>query len=284
MAGIGSFFGREGIVRLLWWNRTRKGLEAGPAALPFPSWEVQVLLTQFQGLGESAGDAISSNCVAYEWGGGVVLLVLVLSLCYLGLLCYYGITRKHAVWKHCTIKEAIVNMKDTFNESKGKSCIARTLAIKEAWNVLLFRGEWEQEDHPDKTDIIHTSFVDRSAPGPPSQSFVCKCLQLPSVRARPEGLSLTHTAGGAAGTGRCSTGCTRARGGTASGACSAACSSVPAHSLPPSSLPLSSSDSLLPPSSVPPPTQSFLPPAFLLRLPPSFPRRLSPFPATRAPL
>ncbi len=36
--------------------------------------------------------------------------------------------------------------------------------VKKAFGVLVFRGEWEQEDHAEKRDVIHTSFVDRSAP------------------------------------------------------------------------------------------------------------------------
>lgn len=41
-AGLGSFFGREGVCRLLMWYRSSKGLDPGDPALPFPSWEVQV--------------------------------------------------------------------------------------------------------------------------------------------------------------------------------------------------------------------------------------------------
>lgn len=47
---VGAYFCREAIVRILWWYRRRNGLEAGDPAMPFPSWELQVFLTQFQGL------------------------------------------------------------------------------------------------------------------------------------------------------------------------------------------------------------------------------------------
>mmetsp|Transcript_18539 Transcript_18539/g.37767 ORF Transcript_18539/g.37767 Transcript_18539/m.37767 type:complete len:518 (-) Transcript_18539:224-1777(-) len=160
-ATAGSFFGREAMVRLLWWNRTRKGLEAGPAALPFPSWEIQVLLTQFQGLGESAGDAIASGCFPYEFGGGVVILLLLLTLTFLVLVCYYGIRRGHAKWTHFTVREAMQKARELLDEGKGRSLSTKLAKLNMAIEVLVMRGEWEQEDHPHRQDVLHTSFVDR---------------------------------------------------------------------------------------------------------------------------
>lgn len=158
---LGSFFGREAICRLLMRFRASKGLDPGDPALPFPSWEVQVFLTQFQGLGESAGDAITSGCFPYEFGGAVVLVGLLLSLTHLALLCYYGIRQQHAVWKHITVKEAVQNMKDVLKESQGQGLYTRAVKMREALDVLVFRGEWESEDHPERKDVVHTSFVDR---------------------------------------------------------------------------------------------------------------------------
>lgn len=110
--------------------------------------------------------AITSGCFPYEFGGAVVLVGLLLSLTHLALLCYYGIRQQHAVWKHITVKEAVQNMKDVLKESQGQGLYTRAVKMREALDVLVFRGEWESEDHPERKDVVHTSFVDRCPPLP----------------------------------------------------------------------------------------------------------------------
>jgi len=163
-ATVGAFFGRSGVVRLLWFYREHKGLERGPAAMPFPSWEVQVFLTQFQGLAEAAGLAITSGCFPYEFGGAIVLLILLLSLVAFGFLCWHGFQHKVAVWNHIPFKEAFSNMKEAIKGSGEERGLARVSSIMGSWDILVTRGEWEGKDHPDHEDtehVVYTQFHDR---------------------------------------------------------------------------------------------------------------------------
>ncbi len=36
------------------------------------------------------------------------------------------------------------------------------MGYKESFDILIHRGEWEQEDHEKRTDVMHTRFTDRS--------------------------------------------------------------------------------------------------------------------------
>lgn len=106
--------------------------------------------------------AITSGCGSYELGGGIVLLFLLVTLTYLAMICFYGIRGGHAAWKHVTFREGIQNMKDTIKAAKGRSVLTYFTKMREAFDVLVVRGEWEEEDHPEKKDVLHTSFVTRS--------------------------------------------------------------------------------------------------------------------------
>lgn len=77
------------------------------------------------------------------------------------MLVYYGMKKNHAKFNHVSIKEGIQGMKDTVKEGQGKGLFHRLIKTREAFGVLVNRGEWEQEDHHEKKDAVHTSFVDR---------------------------------------------------------------------------------------------------------------------------
>eukprot|EP00961_Rhodomonas_salina_P123283 1660751-Rhodomonas_salina.1 len=51
-------------------------------------------------------------------------------------------------------------MKETYMQGKGQGVMTQVSKMKEAWGVLITRGEWEQEDHPVKGGVLHTGFVD----------------------------------------------------------------------------------------------------------------------------
>lgn len=155
-----------------------------------------------------------------------MLLVLAVALFFLAILCYYGIKRSHAVWKHVTFKQAIQNMRDTLKGSQGQGFFTRFGKMKEAFDILVFRGEWDQvrvveslwgcsaqsrsllhrwlmacdvrwqEDHPEKKDVVHTNFVDRCPALPPHTvvpSRPSAPVTLPGQRAAPPALCVLQT-------------------------------------------------------------------------------------------
>lgn len=156
-------------------GQTSRGLPRGHSLAPFPSWEVQVLLTQVQGLAESSGDAIASGCVGYEWGGAVVLLFLLVTVVTCTFLVVLGMRRKEATWTHVSIKECLQNMKEAMARGKG-GLLSRFKAIYEAIGVLHVRGEWDEHDvflanrihrhlkHSHNHRTLETRFVERFGP------------------------------------------------------------------------------------------------------------------------
>jgi hypothetical protein len=153
-----TYFAREGINRFIFWYKAKKGIQAGDPTLLFPSWEIQVFLTQVQGLAESAGVAISSRCLPYEIGGAVVLLLLLSLLAFMIAMVYGGLKHGSTSWEHVTLKHAFGTFKETVAElRKSDVSFAHKLhKVNDSFNEVFRRGEWidREEELTEKDSFI----------------------------------------------------------------------------------------------------------------------------------
>lgn len=130
-----------------------KGKELDGDAIPVLSWEVQVFLLQYQGLAESAGEAIASKCFGYEIAGFFVLLVLLLIAGTVLVLVFLAVRQRVIVWQKKSAKQAAIEMKDALKDSKGTGILHRLRVTYAAYIVLNDRGSWEANDtQPDKEE------------------------------------------------------------------------------------------------------------------------------------
>jgi len=87
----------------------RRCMESDGPAIPMLSWELQVYLFQFQGLAESAGEAIASKCFGYEIAGFLTLVVLALSGGFVLVVVALAIRKRAIRWQGKTFAEGVRN-------------------------------------------------------------------------------------------------------------------------------------------------------------------------------
>jgi len=159
---LATTIGRVTVKALLGCFQRVRGRELPATFAPFPSWEMYVFMMQYQGLAESAGDAIASRCLGYVIGGVITLVVLGLMLVLLAWVCVHGLSNNRASWSHVSLKEGLAKMREDWNAAKKERKIwTRWQAKYEAVNVWMVRGEWVEEDHEHKKGVVHSVFVNR---------------------------------------------------------------------------------------------------------------------------
>ena len=120
-----------------------RGRETDGPAIPFGSWEVTVFMLQYQGLAESAGEAIASRCLGYELFGGLLLFLLLMICAAVCLFTYWAIHTKRVVWVTRTVKEDISEVKHSVKDSRGTGLIHRVRVLYATFNAINNRGSWE---------------------------------------------------------------------------------------------------------------------------------------------
>lgn len=123
----------------------RNGHDPDRPALPFLSWEIQVVLLQYQGIAEAAGEAISSRCFEYEVAGAAVLLLLLLLAAAVLLVVVWAIRKRVILWSptHVGLKGRVSGPFSAFRESQGQPFVSRVRVTYAAFVAFDYRGEWE---------------------------------------------------------------------------------------------------------------------------------------------
>lgn len=159
-----THFVRRGLNHLISWFKRRNGLEDTGRALHFPVWESEVILMFFQGLAESAGEAIASGCLEYEVGGALVLTLLLFFM--FGMTALVVIAVKYGVisWKHHPVKETWPLAKERLSGLGGKPLIYRIRRLHECCVLLNGRGKWVFDRQHHGTKVVGKKFADRFGP------------------------------------------------------------------------------------------------------------------------
>ena len=146
------------VVRKL---RERHAKKAGEEALPFPVFELQVLLLFFLGLAEGAAEGLASRCGHYEAVSAVVLLGLLLFTLGMSLVVGLSLFHKIVAWDSQPLREGWRLARHKVEGVKGRGLVRQTRHIYEAWLILKQRGEWTV--HPEETPIMRKYFGPRFA-------------------------------------------------------------------------------------------------------------------------